>query len=1095
MAEETQKRIFEVNIEATEALKRLAELKLRSGELREAQKSLGKVTAENAEEYYRLATEIKMNDQAAKEAQKQVERNVKATNNAEGSLNRLRAELARDTQEYNKLGDSAQDAGKKADLALVIKATSDEIKRQEEALGNFKSSVGNYAIAGQSLRKELKELTMQLQQMALAGDTSSEAFRKLNERAKELRGVQTNINAMTSGETAGIQATRTLSNSVTMLLGAYTAYNAVAGKTNKNNEQMQKLFQKITIAMVALNALQQIQSNLLKTSNAYRIITNLLQRVGIDQTNAETRAIAARNAMVNAGTVSEKLAATATWLWNAALSANPVVLVTMAIVALVAGIYGLTKAFQSSSKYSNEAKVAMENYKQVADETEKALNKIEAETKVATANMETETLKQVEALKKVGASEDEIAKVTTDGENKRLKAEQKSNKQRLGLMKDERTALLEAIRAKQQELNTWEGSSKRYKKEAEALNELCESYNKLQTEIADTALEIQKADNAILDNVLENGKRLQEQRDTERAEALDAALKNLEQMQKIEEDDYKYQHTWRANNTAETIKYNIGLQAIQNEYERKKLADQYKYGDLSLEAYKAQMEAINRAERQMYADSEKQLIEYNASVLKSVESFTGATNKIEEKILEVENEYNNIVSQLETIQYPEMVPGMSEADFNEAVAVWERLMLERAAVEEELTNAKNAKIKALEEKNTQEILKQRDSDIAKSYDEDLVRAQENENEKLRVEINAIRERIEARRELGEATYQLEAELAQKEAKLRANGYAQEIADARGNTRRVYEIRLKQMQDESARRMQVLAAELEANADNAEEAARLWGEMEAERTRQTQAESDLRKDMILEETEQVLDYLDQIGQLGDKLNELFAQLAENQTAKIEEEYDKRKEALDNQLNRGIISQKAYNAEMERLEAEQAQKTAEIEREQAEREKAMSIFQIIIETAMAITKALSSTPPPASYVYAALSAAMGAAELAAVIAEPLPKASKGKYISGPSHAGGGVNIEAEGGEVIINKRSTAMYLPLLSAINEAGGGVPFAKFADGGYVARSAGVSNANIQAGASEAITEAMEEQKIYVTVEDIRRADKRYTQVESRGKW
>ncbi|MCD8204387.1 MAG: hypothetical protein LUC16_00965, partial [Coprobacillus sp.] len=478
--------------------------------------------------------------------------------------------------------------------------------------------------------------------------------------------------------------------------------------------------QKITIAMVALNALSQIQNNLLKTSNAYRVVTNLLQRVGIDQTNAETRAIAARNAMVNAGTVAEKLAATATWLWNAALSANPVVLVTLAIAALVAGIYGLTKAFQSSSKYSNEAKVAMENYKNVADETEKALNKIDTAQRVSASKMEVETLKQVNALKAVGASEDEIAKVTTEGENKRLKAEQKSNKQRLALMKDERTALLSAIEAKQQELNTWEGSSKRYNKEAEALNELCDNYNKLQTEIADTALEIQKADNAILDNVLENEKRLQEQRDTERKAALDSALANSEQTQKILEDDYKYQHTWRANNTAETIKYNIGLSAIQNQYERERLQTRYKYGDLTREAYLVQMEAINRAERQMYADSERQLVEYNASVLKSVESFTGATNKIEEKILEVENEYNNIVSQLDKIEYPSMVPGMSDSEYKEAVAVWERLMMERAAVEEELTNAKNAKIKALEEKNTQEILKQRDSDIAKSYDEDLV---------------------------------------------------------------------------------------------------------------------------------------------------------------------------------------------------------------------------------------------------------------------------------------------------------------------------------------------------------------------------------------
>lgn len=46
-------------------------------------------------------------------------------------------------------------------------------------------------------------------------------------------------------------------------------------------------------------------------------------------------------------------------------------------------------------------------------------------------------------------------------------------------------------------------------------------------------------------------------------------------------------------------------------------------------------------------------------------------------------------------------------------------------------------------------------------------------------------------------------------------------------------------------------------------------------------------------------------------------------------------------------------------------------------------------------------------------------------------------GPSHASGGVLIEAEGGEGIINKHS--MSNPLLrsiaSAVNVAGGGVPF------------------------------------------------------------
>jgi hypothetical protein len=62
--------------------------------------------------------------------------------------------------------------------------------------------------------------------------------------------------------------------------------------------------------------------------------------------------------------------------------------------------------------------------------------------------------------------------------------------------------------------------------------------------------------------------------------------------------------------------------------------------------------------------------------------------------------------------------------------------------------------------------------------------------------------------------------------------------------------------------------------------------------------------------------------------------------------------------------------------------------------------------------------------------------------------GGILNGPSHEEGGIPsrikgsdkmLELEGGEAIINKKSTEMFKPLLSSLNEKGGGV---KFADGG-----------------------------------------------------
>lgn len=78
------------------------------------------------------------------------------------------------------------------------------------------------------------------------------------------------------------------------------------------------------------------------------------------------------------------------------------------------------------------------------------------------------------------------------------------------------------------------------------------------------------------------------------------------------------------------------------------------------------------------------------------------------------------------------------------------------------------------------------------------------------------------------------------------------------------------------------------------------------------------------------------------------------------------------------------------------------------------------------------------------ATGAAQAAKVAGV---KFAQGGILDGASHAQGGIQTrfgELEGGEAIINKRSTAMFAPLLSSLNEAGGG---RRFAQGGILGQS------------------------------------------------
>ena len=112
-------------------------------------------------------------------------------------------------------------------------------------------------------------------------------------------------------------------------------------------------------------------------------------------------------------------------------------------------------------------------------------------------------------------------------------------------------------------------------------------------------------------------------------------------------------------------------------------------------------------------------------------------------------------------------------------------------------------------------------------------------------------------------------------------------------------------------------------------------------------------------------------------------------------------------------------------------------------------------------------------------MGKFEKGGVISDG-KKFADGGMVHGASHANGGVKFavggrvnELEGGEAVINKRSTAMFRNQLSSMNQAGGGV---KFADGGLMS-SPQFTEAQFGANNQSAMMGAMGGQRKVVVVE------------------
>ena len=167
-----------------------------------------------------------------------------------------------------------------------------------------------------------------------------------------------------------------------------------------------------------------------------------------------------------------------------------------------------------------------------------------------------------------------------------------------------------------------------------------------------------------------------------------------------------------------------------------------------------------------------------------------------------------------------------------------------------------------------------------------------------------------------------------------------------------------------------------------------------------------------------DLLASAAAISEGLSTMVIGMYDRQIEKIEEQQEKNEEAgeeekerIEDLVNSGVISTEEGEARKRAAEQRTADKNkelekqkAEIQQKQAKWDKANSIIQATIATSLAVTKALPN------FVVAAIVAAMGAAQIAMIAAQPIPKYAKGT--KDKSHPGG-LAIVGDGGkrEVIL------------------------------------------------------------------------------------
>ena len=204
----------------------------------------------------------------------------------------------------------------------------------------------------------------------------------------------------------------------------------------------------------------------------------------------------------------------------------------------------------------------------------------------------------------------------------------------------------------------------------------------------------------------------------------------------------------------------------------------------------------------------------------------------------------------------------------------------------------------------------------------------------------------------------------------------------------------------------------------------------------------------------------------------AEFRARQLAASKEVADKKKEIADYEIN---IEQTKYEAVAQITGGLRTVLEAfgEENKAAAKAAKVLAIAEIAINTGKAIAAGIAqsqSVPFPANIAAIATTITTVLAGIASAISTvKSAKFATGGLVSGPgTGTSDSIPARLSNGESVINARSTAMFGPLLSSLNQAGGGVAFNPAAGGqrdGYeflaAAVAAGMKNVNLRVGVDE----------------------------------
>jgi hypothetical protein len=199
-------------------------------------------------------------------------------------------------------------------------------------------------------------------------------------------------------------------------------------------------------------------------------------------------------------------------------------------------------------------------------------------------------------------------------------------------------------------------------------------------------------------------------------------------------------------------------------------------------------------------------------------------------------------------------------------------------------------------------------------------------------------------------------------------------------------------------------------------------MDLEDTKKTEEEKKRVREAVATESAKALDLISNevLTQANDRL--------ERENSNIQAQTDLKISEAQRELEAGIISQDQFNQKKAVLEQKQRQKENEIKRKQAQNNKTNALFEIALNTAIAVSKVWGQTGVAGTFAQL-LPIAMGALQAGIVLARPLPAFKDG--VVGFKGKGTGTSddnhVLISNGESVIKAKQTMKHRELLEAVN--------------------------------------------------------------------